>query len=205
MVGVVVFDFDGTLVDSVGSIWAEYVRVMDLMGLRKVSYSEFSGHVGKTWDQVLLGLWPDVDVDEFTRLYRVDAEVVKPVPGVLSVLRELGGSYTLAVLSSRGNKSLMKYLRVLGFEERLFSRIYHRDNVVCHKPDPGVFEQISLDLGVESSELVFVGDSLVDAECSKGAGVRFIGVLTGAASEGDFRGAGFGEVVESVADLPGKI
>ena len=54
---------------------------------------------------------------------------------------------------------------------------------------------------MKKDELIYVGDGLVDAECTKNAGVDFLGVLTGAADEKDFADMGV-EYIASLKELP---
>ncbi|MCX6694691.1 MAG: HAD family hydrolase [Candidatus Altiarchaeota archaeon] len=197
-----IFDFDGTLVDSVECIWKEYSRVMKLLNLPKVGYREFTKHLGKPWDQVLNGMWPDIDMEEFNRHYKVDAEKVAPIARVSAALEELSGDYLLAILTSRGERTLRMHMERVGMKPGLFKAIMHKDNLRNHKPDPRAIEETCRALGVGKSEVVYVGDSVIDAECASNAGVSFVGVLSGGASRGDFNAVGVDCVIESIAELP---
>ncbi|MFC2163119.1 HAD family hydrolase [Candidatus Altiarchaeota archaeon] len=199
---VIVFDYDGTLVDTVPGIWAEFKRVRNEMGLHEVSYHDFCMHVGKPWAKVLKGLWPDVDVSEFSAAYDKQAEGVKPVAGGPEALAALHERFMLCLLTSRGGGSLFSDLPGAGYDVGLFNMVFQRDNMDVHKPDPAVFAHAARMLSVNAGDLVYVGDAVVDARSAIDARLRFIGVLSGAATEDDFRSLGVKEIVDSVADLP---
>jgi len=201
MLKAVVFDFDGTLAETCSSIWAEYQRVQDEMGLPKITYRRFGRELGRTWEDALVAFWPQVDVKEFSRRYRQNAERINKIPGAREALSALSGKYELAVMSSRG-QTVHENLKAAGFEETLFKAVYCRLDLQYTKPDPRALTQVLEKLGVKPSEAAYVGDSVIDAECAQKAGIRFIGVLTGGADMEDFKGAGVEDVIASVAKLP---
>jgi len=202
MIKAVILDFDGTLVDSVGYIWDEYRRVMELMSLPKVSFSEFTRHMGKPWTQVLTSMWPGLDVAEFNRHYNVAAERAALVDGGREALSKLKGEYKLAILTSRGEKTLRMHMEKAGIDQGIFSVIMHKDNSKSHKPDPGAILETCRTLGVGKDEALYVGDSVVDAQCAKNAGVMFVGVLSGGAKKRDFEEIGASCVLSSLSELP---
>jgi phosphoglycolate phosphatase len=77
-----------------------------------------------------------------------------------------------------------------------------RDDVSKPKPDPEQLFLLAKLLGVDASEIVVVGDTLMDFQFAKNAGVGFVGVLTGFATEDAFRSAGCHVILNSVAELP---
>ncbi|MFH1403569.1 MAG: HAD family hydrolase [Candidatus Altiarchaeota archaeon] len=200
---IIALDFDGTLVDSVESIWLEFQRVIEAMDLPKISYDDFKQQLGKVWDNVLTGLWPGINIQEFNRNYRVEAEKPIPIRGVHTALKKLEDHYPLVILTSRGEDTLIKHLELTGFTTTAFDGIYHRDNLPYHKPDPEALLSVCGDYSVDAEDLLYVGDSLVDFECAMNAGTRFVGVLTGAASGSDFTEKGVADVIDSVTYLPG--
>ncbi|MBD3262248.1 MAG: HAD-IA family hydrolase [Candidatus Altiarchaeales archaeon] len=195
------FDFDGTLSDSLTPVWVEYQRVMKKLGLPEKTYQEFCLHVGKPWEQVLLGMWPDLDIKSFTENYRFSEEKVKSIEGVNTALNVLSEDYVLGLLTSRGRLTLEKHMQCSKVDPKIFSAIYTRDDTRRHKPDPRVFNEITAKLGLDKAEALYVGDSTVDALSARDAGIGFVGVLTGAAVEEDFMRFNV-DFVDSVADLP---
>ena len=202
MLKAVIFDFDGTLVDTIDSIWAEYQRVISEMGLKKVSHRDFTRNVGRAWDEILGIFWPGLDPYEFTKHYRVQAETVKPIPGVDSALRRMSRDYALAIMTSRGEKTFMPHMRKAGIDSGLFRAIYNRNDLKYNKPDPRALAPVLKSLGIRPDEAVYVGDSIIDAECAQKAGAGFIAVLSGGAYEDDFKAMGVKDIIPSVASLP---
>jgi len=204
MPGVLLFDFDGTLIDTIPGIWRLYLEVSEELGLSKKSYGEFSRHLGKTWRNVLHSLWPDVDVEEFTRHYDFTREDPQPIPDVNRALDILSQRHRLAVLTSRGGESLKHHAGKVNLNLDYFEAIYHRNNTDYHKPDCRVFEEVASKLEAEKNDITYIGDSLVDYNCAQEAGVEFIGVLTGPLNREEARKNKM-NFLESVADLPGYL
>jgi len=205
MIKVVVFDFDGTLVDSTESIFREYQRVVKLMGLREISYAEFRRELGKPWNKVLESLWPGVDVRKFSEVYRQEKEKTELLAHVPEALAELHGRFRLALLTSRGEKTLYGILEESGIRKETFEVILHKDSLHAHKPDPEALRHLLRVMKLKPGEAVYVGDSVVDAACAKAAGVAFVGVLTGGATRGEFEGLGVSHVISSMEELPALI
>jgi phosphoglycolate phosphatase len=202
MLKAVIFDFDGTLVDTIGSIWAEYQRVIVSMGLPKVTHREFTKNIGRAWDQIIEEFWPGIDPKEFTRHYHVEAESVKPIPGVQEALETLSKEYALAIMTSRGGKTFIPHLKKGGIDPKLFKAVFHRNDLKYNKPDPRALSPVFKALKLMPEETIYVGDSVIDAECAIKAGAGFIAVRTGGAYDADFIELGVKEILDSVAMLP---
>lgn len=202
MIKAILLDFDGTLVDSIQPIWIKYRQTADALGIPAPEYSEFTAHIGRPWHEVLEGVWPGIDVEEFTKAYRAEDEVVYPIEGVRETLANLRRKYVLGIVTSRGDKSLRKHLGAVGLNQTLFEVVFNREASSKHKPHPGALLQACSKIGIKPDEMVYVGDSIVDAECAESAGVPFIGVLTGGASREDFNRLGVKHIIESLINLP---
>ena len=205
MIKVIAFDFDGTLVDTTESIWREYERVIQEMGLEPVTYKEFTRQLGKPWDVALHALWPDLDVKDFSRKYRHEREKCQFFKGAIKVLEFLKESYKLALLTSRDGKSLTKILTNSDIPEDTFEVELDNDSLRAHKPDPKALKQLMDLLSLENDELVYVGDSVIDAECALNAKVSFIGVTSGGATRSEFKNSGVKHIIDKLEELPEKI
>ena len=202
MIKAVIFDFDGTLVDTMGSIWAEYERTMEEMKLPKITHREFTRHVGRAWNEIIKTFWPDLNPAEFTRHYHVEDEEVKPFKGGEEALKELSKTYTLALMTSRGKKTLFPNMTRAGLEPGLFKLIHHRNSLTHNKPDPRALLQVCKELKIKPSETIYIGDSIIDAECAQKAGAGFVAVLSGGAYPDDFKAMGVKDIIPSIAQLP---
>ncbi len=202
MAEALVFDFDGTLVDSITSIWAEYQRAMAAMCLPPVTHRQFTREVGRSWDDIIRAFWPGLDPREFTRHYDQSAERMDPIPGVREALESLSGGYTLALMSSRGVRTLKPALEKAGLSDGIFKRVWGRDDLRHNKPDPRAMTQVCEGLGITAGDAVYIGDSVIDARCALDAGCGFVAVLSGGGYAEDFRDNGVEDIVGSVAELP---
>jgi HAD superfamily hydrolase (TIGR01509 family) len=186
MIKAVIFDFDGTLIDSVDSVWREYQRAAKTLRLPERKFEDFARQLGKPWEIALENLWPGVDKQKFTEIYRLEKEESKVIEGVFETLEQLKGKYKLGILTSRGSKTLFMHLEATGIGKIPFDVILHLGNLRNHKPHPEALLQACGELKIKPSEAVYVGDAIVDAQCAQQAGVHFLGVLTGGASKKDF-------------------
>lgn len=203
----VLFDFDGTIIDSVESVWKEYQRTAKALNLPERKFKDYARQLGRPWEEALQNIWPRVDVKRFTEVYRLEKEQVKAIEGVSETLRRLKGRYWLGILTSRGSRTLYRHLASTRIDEKIFDVILHRESLRNHKPDPRALYQACGELGVKPEEAVYVGDAIVDAECALAAGIRFIGVLTGGAKEEDFLRAGIPKenIISTLKQLPEKL
>lgn len=202
MIKACVFDFDGTIIDSTESIWREYLLVIEKMGLREITYKEFTSQLGRPWDTVLTALWPGIDVNEFSKTYRQEKEETKLIAHVSETLEKLHGRYRLALLTSRGRKTLYRILESAKIDENVFELIADKDALTIHKPDPKALNHLLREMKLGKEEIVYVGDSIIDAFCAENAGVTFTGVLTGGATRKDFEDVGVKHIIESISELP---
>jgi phosphoglycolate phosphatase-like HAD superfamily hydrolase len=197
----IIFDFDGTLADTIPSIWAEYQRVMEVMGLPKITHRTFTQHVGRTWEDIIRTFWPGIDPQEFTRNYRIGSEEVKPFPGVHEAISVLRTRYRLSIMTARGG-TIGEWIARTSLDESAFESVWHKEMLRYNKPDPRALLQVCEGLRLEPVEAIYVGDSVIDARCALDAGLRFIGVLSGGGYIEDFKEAGVADVIPSVAQIP---
>lgn len=197
----IIFDFDGTLADTIPSIWEEYQRVMEVMGLPKITHRKFTQHVGRTWEDIIRTFWPGIDPKEFTRNYRLTAERVEPISGAHEAVKSLRGRFRLAIMTARG-RTIVEWITRANLDEGAFEAVYHKDMLTYNKPDPRALLQVCDDMGLAPSECIYIGDSVIDAVCAINAGLRFVAVLSGGGYALDFREAGVKDIIPSVADLP---
>ncbi|VVB54433.1 Phosphoglycolate phosphatase [uncultured archaeon] len=201
MVKAVLFDVDGTLIDSIQPIYLKFASTAKEMGLRVPSFEEFRSHVGRPWDEILLRLWPDFDPDDFTRVYRRTPEVVLPFPNLEEVFTSLSGRYRLGILTSRGKKSMLEHMKHGGIDVGIFEVVLSKDDLRKTKPDPEALRHGAEEFGLPVSEVLYVGDALIDARCAKAAGMPFVAVESGGTPAEEFRKEGFVDVIKSVAEL----
>jgi phosphoglycolate phosphatase len=187
----IVFDLDGTLVDTAPDLTAATNHALGIIGLAPVTTAElhpFIGHGSKA--MIDAGLrFRDVSVDEteLSRLHRaflafyadnvaVGSRPFEGVPELLDAL--LGAGARLGVCTNKFEALTLALLRQLGLEAK-FAAVAGRDTFDVFKPDPGHLTNTIARAGGRADLAVMVGDSEVDFATAMAAGVPFIGVTFG--------------------------
>lgn len=184
----VIFDLDGTLVDSLPGIYASLQRALVAHGLPGHSLSAVKSFVGDGVKALIQRAAPvDVDLvmlrsllDYFQSDYRGSwHEGTSPYDGIHEVLCQLRrDGYKLAVLSNKVHQFTVEMVHAL-FSEISFCQIVGHKEGFAPKPDPASILQIMSELQVEPQYACMVGDSTMDIQTAKQAGMYSIGVSWG--------------------------
>lgn len=204
MTGAVLWDLDGTLVDSAEYHWQSWRHAMDAEGL-PLSYQQFLDSFGQKNDRILATwLGPDADPERIQRIadmkereYRRLAREggLTPLAGAAEWLARLhAGGWRQAIASSAPLANVEVMLGALRLGE-LFDAIVSAEDVTAGKPDPQVFVQAAERLGVPPSHCIVVEDAAAGIEAARRAGMRSIGVSRTATLDADL-------FVRSLAELP---
>src|SRR5829696_6382650 len=168
----VLWDLDGTLVDSEEFHWLSWRDTMRGEGV-ELTYAQFLASFGQRNDRILAGWLPGVDPatarrigDEKEAEYRrlVETHGLEPLPGArewLAALRAAG--WRQAIASSAPGENVIVMLRVLGLESSL-DAIVSAEDVTIGKPDPQVFLKAAEKLRTPPSRCVVVEDAAVGVE-----------------------------------------
>jgi HAD superfamily hydrolase (TIGR01509 family) len=206
----VIFDVDGTLVDS-NDLHVEAWQVA-LRGCGKeVAYEELHEQMGKGGDQLMPVFCTPEELDRFgeelersrTELFTTDyLPRVCPFPKVRELFERIkADGLAIALASSAKEEELAQHKRNLRIED-LLETATSADDAGRSKPHPDIFQAALEGIkGVEPSEAVVVGDTPYDAIAAAKAGMRTIGLLSGGFTEEALRAAGAVEIYEGVADL----
>jgi beta-phosphoglucomutase len=201
----VLWDLDGTLVDSAEYHWRAWVLTMGAVGMRPTR-AQFEASFGQRNDDILTG-WLGLEVprDEIARLgdqkeetYRrlMREEGLVPLPGAAQwVTRLASADWKQAIASSAPRANVEAVLDVLGWRSR-FEGIVSAEDVRVGKPEPDVFLAGAERLGVPPSQCVVVEDADAGVEAAHRAGMRCVGVGS-RATRADL-------VVATLADLPDR-
>ena len=209
----VVFDFDYTLADSSQGAIECINFALSEMGLAQVSAEAACRTIGLSLHETFLTLGEHHErqrCDEFHQLFVQRAEEVmskmtvlyESVPPMVEELREAG--LRLAIVSTKYRRRISEVLRretlLHGFEV-----VIGGEDVEQHKPHPqGLFEAIEK-LGCSPASVVYVGDSVVDAELAQRAGVPLVVVLSGVTPRGHFDRYQPIAVLENISRLPNVV
>ena len=206
----VIFDFDYTLADSSQGAIECIGFALREMGLGQVSAEAACRTIGLSLSETFLALGEHHEphrCDEFHRLFVQRAEEVmakltvlyESVPATIESLNERG--LRLGIVSTKYRRRINE---VLEREALLhgFQVVIGGEDVKQHKPHPqGLFEAIEK-LECSPASVVYVGDSIVDAELAKRAGVPLIVVLSGTTLKEHFDNYAPIAVLENISKLP---
>ena len=206
----IIFDFDYTLADSSEGAIECINFALNEMGLDRVSGEAACRTIGLSLSETFLALAEHHEpqrCDEFHRLFVQRAEKVMSnltvlydsVPAMIEVLRERG--LRLGIVSTKYRRRIHEILE----REALlhgFQVIIGGEDVEQHKPHPqGLFEALER-LECSPASSLYVGDSVVDAELAKRAGVPLLVVLSGTTPRAHFDSYEPIAVLENISELP---
>lgn len=203
----VVFDVDGTLVDSQQAILAGIAAAMAAVGHPMPAREEALSIVGLSLPVALARLAPKADVAQMVEGYRSvfhgdDAPEVSPLyPGARMVLDALAAEdhTLLGIATGKARRGLDKLLAGHGLT-RHFLTTQVADNHPS-KPHPAMLEAALAETGVSAAHAVMIGDTSYDMEMGRAAGVATIGVTWGYHSADLLRAAGAELIVGDYAEL----
>lgn len=206
----IIFDFDYTLADSSQGAIECINFALGEMGLDHVAADAACRTIGLSLSETFLTLGEHHEphrCDEFHQLFvrRADDVMVnltalyETVPATVEALRVRG--LRLGIVSTKYRRRITEVLKREAVLEH-FEVVIGGDDVELHKPHPqGLFEAIEkLECSLES--VVYVGDSVVDAELARRAGVPLVVVLSGTTPREHFASYTPIAVLESVSQLP---
>ena len=210
----VIFDLDGTLLDSIEDITAASNRVYEPLGLGAFSDDEMKTLVGDGAEELIRRVFAwrgrpapaDTVIAQILRDYRREYQACwrehsRPYDGVPELLAEL---------RRRGVKTA-----VLSNKAQLFTAVMAEELLAAHrfdiirgalpgvplKPDPAPALAIAAELGVSPDDCAFVGDTNVDMATARAAGMLAVGALWGFRTDDELRRNGADALIAAPADL----
>ena len=182
-----IFDFDYTLADSSKGVYQCMNYSLERLGFPNVAYPEACKTIGLSLENTFISLTHNSErekIEQFIKLFTNQADKVminntyiyKNAPETLTYLKRLG--LKLGIASTKYRYTICEILNKDNLIS-LFDFIIGGEDVSNHKPNPECIFKIIEALKVDKSECVYVGDSMVDAETAKNAGISFIAVLSG--------------------------
>jgi pyrophosphatase PpaX len=179
----VLFDLDGTLIDSGAIILASFRHATQTVLRREIPDAELAALVGGSNIHDQMRSIDAAQVDELVRVYREHNEPLhdqlEAFEGIEHVLAELKREgRQLGIVTAKRRQTVELAFAVLPLE-RYFDVVVTSDMTERHKPDPEPVRQALERLGVEPGEAAFVGDSPFDVASGKAAGVFTVAVAWG--------------------------
>lgn len=205
----VIFDFDGTLVDTAPLIVATMQAAIKELGLPEKTDAECRASIGLRLEEIPAALW--ADGEELSAIYaktyrRIFEELKRPLkvecfPGVLEIIRELRAlGFHLAIASSRSHKSLEEYTEMFELTD-CFEMLVGGDDVANGKPAPDPVLAIVEHLGWDIEETIVVGDAVFDIEMGRAAGAHTCAVTYGNGSRAELEAVNPDVIIDSFPQL----
>ncbi len=208
------FDLDGTLVDSLPGITASLNHALAGKGFPTHGGLEVRRFIGN-------GSWmlakraaprdsPDEVVAAIEQAFKAHYDLhwqegTVPFPGVPEVLAELRAKgHPMAVLSNKPHPFTTVIVERL-FPGIRFDAVLGQKQGIPHKPDPAGALEIVRIFGLPPEDCVLVGDSTIDLETARNAGIRSVAVSWGYHDRAPLLEAGPGAVVDGIDDLPAAL
>ena len=202
----IVFDLDGTLIDSYGAITESLNAALAALGFPTLAESRVRGLVGRgleTLMQRAMGLADARDpnitkgIGHFRERYdEICVRKTTLLPAVEPTLAELGRrGYLMSVATNKPSYFARRLLDSLGIGPYMRT-VLGPDLVTHHKPHPAMVNEALAAMSVRPDEAVYVGDMEVDVETARAAGLPVIVVATGSSSSTELATAGADLVLE---------
>jgi phosphoglycolate phosphatase len=208
----VVFDLDGTLVDSRRDIAEAANYALEKSGFPRLSHAELDTYVGDG-SPMLMARAARVDVkDQQTALMVADfldyyaahpIDFTTPMPGALEALEALADR-ALGVCTNKPRRTSVAVLEGLQLAAR-FQGVVAGDDLPERKPHPSMVQETARRLGVPVSQIVMVGDGPQDVLAGRAAGALTIGVRGGIQALERLEASEPTLIIDTLADLPAAI
>jgi HAD superfamily hydrolase (TIGR01549 family) len=199
----VLFDWDGTLIDSYAADSSAYLAMFREMGI-PWGLKELARHYSPNWYRVYRAAkLPRARWDDADRAWRAQYAKHSPrlIAGARQVLVRLGRAHRLGLVTSGDRDRVTQQLRAFRLTRLFGARVCSGDTPE-KKPHPAPLRLALRQLRLEPSACVYVGDSPEDLEMAKSAGVRAIAVLGPFPTEKRLRAARPEFLLESIRELP---
>lgn len=206
----VIFDLDGTLVDSIEDIAISVNIILEKNNLEThelEAYKQFIGNGAKVLIQkATLNKFDDEKVEDllaqFVEVYKEQIDTrTKVFDGIYELLDNLEKiNYKKAILSNKPHAFTTKCVQSF-FDNYNFINISGQKKELPKKPDPIAALNIAKELETDASDIFFVGDTKVDMQTAKNSGMTAIGVLWGFRDERELKDNGADFIVSNTDEL----
>jgi len=205
-----IFDLDGTLVDTVYAHVFAWQRAFEEMGLaidgwrihRRIGMSGglFARAAARELNRELSPEATDTLQKRHGELFREFLPNRRALPGAVALLQYLKQSGVAYGIATSGRRpEIDRSLDVLGVDERTI--VVERGDVLRAKPEPDLFLACQERLGVPPQECYVVGDAVWDLLAARRAGILSVGLLSGGYGEDELTSAGAFRVYRDCAEL----
>lgn len=210
MIKTVIFDLDGTLLDSVDAHALAWQESFKYFG-KDIPFEQVRAQIGKGGDQLLPVFFSKLELEAFgdeLSDYRKQhfrhnyLPNLKPFPMVRELFERVRNDGKQIIIASSSNEDDLKAMQHIAGIEDLVDETVSADDADASKPEPDIFIAAAKKAKADDKrEMITIGDSPYDAMAAKGAGIPIIGVLSGGFLEIDLRANGCIAIYRDPADL----
>jgi len=199
----VLFDWDGTLLDSFHADSAAYLAMFQALGI-KWGIAELERHYSPNWLRVYRAArlprsrWEEAD-RLWQRFYRRHQPAL--LPGARRVVGQLSRRFTLGLVSSGDRLRVLRQLRQFRLSDFFAARVCSQD-ARHRKPHPAPLRLALKRLQLEPEVCLYVGDAPEDIEMARRAGMRSVGVLGPFPTHRRLRAERPDALISAIAELP---
>lgn len=207
----VIFDLDGTLLDTIRDLAEAANHTLDQLSLPKHSLEAYRNMVGNGIEKLLERAMPQEERNpdiilmalkifkDYYNSHLTDYSV--PYPGIREMLKDLSArGINLAVTSNKYQEAVTEIITTV-FPEIEFKAILGKQEGIPAKPDPSIVFEVLAKVPTPKAEVLYVGDSGVDMETAMRACVESVGVTWGFRPVRELRAANADHIVNSPADI----
>lgn len=205
------FDFDYTLADSSKGIVTCFRKVLDRHGYTGITDEAIKRTIGKTLEDsfgILTGVDDRETLVSYRKEYAKESEIhmnantffFPDTLPALTTLKERG--MQIGIISTKGRALIASFLKN-HLPDDWFDIIVGAEDVERHKPDPeGLLSAVDR-LDTTPGETLYIGDSIIDAETARKAGIDFAGVTSGMTTREELAVFPHKIIIGTLAELPG--
>lgn len=185
----VLFDFDGTIMDTNNVILMSWQHTFRTLENREEEESKLTATFGEPLEYTLARFFPNVPVEESIEIYRSFqrtnfSDLITLFPGMKELVMKVKAlGYKTGLVTSRLKSTAMEGLEKFDLT-KYFDVIITPEDTDKHKPDPAPVNIALEKLGSKPENSVMLGDTLFDIQCSHNAGIGAILVSWSLALEG---------------------
>lgn len=206
-----IFDLDGTLTNTIPAISHFGNSALEKFGFPSIPDDRYKILVGNGRDLLIHRMLEEFDADNdenfdnvgkaYDAAYEADPLYkTAPYDGITELLDNLkNAGLKIAVLTNKPDNVAQDVVKL--FFQNRFDLVVGQKPGVKTKPDPEGALNIASELGVTTSECVFIGDTYVDISTGKNAGMKSIGVLWGFRDEAELKNAGADVIVSHPSEI----
>ncbi len=170
----IIFDFDGVLIDSKKNMEISWESVKKKTE-SSIEFSKYFNKIGLPFFKILKKIKFDRNFKQAKKIYDETSlnnlNTIKLFPGVRKFLKKISTKYVLVLITSKSKDRTKKILKKLNLN---FDHVFCPEDRFKSKPNPEVINYIKKKYNLKKHELIIIGDSLTDKKLAQNAKIKFI-------------------------------